>query len=374
MIVRPARIAHYLRTMHRATRLPPMMVIYFSIAAALIAAALIGYGLKRLLGRWRKKARTAWADLTLAVLEQLPVPLLVLGTLYTVLEFFALPRKFERGGSEVIFSLAVLVIFYFLSRAVVAFLSHLAQRNPALERVTQPSVFVVRLLFFLIALIIILENLGVNLVAIWTTLGVGSVAIAFGLQETLSNVFAGLYIMADQPVSPGDYVKLESGPEGYMVRTGWRATALRTLGNNLVYIPNASLAKAIITNYSKPEDRMSLTIQVGVAYGTDPAKVETALLETARNAAAAGLEGLLAYPEPAVRLIPGFGPSTLDFSLGVQVRRFVDQYFVQSELRKRILDRFEKDGISMPFPTQTIRLDSGVERDAEVLKGQDHER
>ncbi|MGH9450498.1 MAG: mechanosensitive ion channel family protein [Terriglobia bacterium] len=374
MIVRPARIAHFLRTMRRATHLPPMMVIYISIAAALIAAALIGYGLKRLLGRWRKKARTAWADLTLAVLEQLPVPLLVLGTLYIILEFFALPRKFERGGSEVIFSLAVLVIFYFLSRAVVAFLSHLAQRNPALERVTQPSVFVVRLLFFLIALIIILENLGVNLVAIWTTLGVGSVAIAFGLQETLSNVFAGLYIMADQPVSPGDYVKLDSGPEGYMVRTGWRATALRTLGNNLVYIPNASLAKAIITNYSKPEDRMSLTIQVGVAYGADPAKVETALLETARNAAAAGLEGLLAYPEPTVRLIPGFGPSTLDFSLGVQVRRFVDQYFVQSELRKRILDRFAKDSISMPFPTQTIRLDSGLERDAEVLEGQDHER
>lgn len=358
MLVRPARITQFLHHMHRVTHLPPVLVMYISIAACLIAAAVIGYAFKRLLGRWRRTARTAWADVTLAVIEQLPIPLFVLGTLYAMLELFTLPGTLEKSGSEAIFAVVIVVIFFFLSRAVVAFLSHLAQRNPALERVTQPSVFVVRLLFVLLALIIILENLGVNLVAVWTTLGVGSVAIAFGLQETLSNVFAGLYIMADQPVSPGDYVKLDSGPEGYMVRTGWRATALRTLGNNLVYIPNASLAKAIITNYSKPEDRMSLTISVSVAYGTDPAKVQAALLGIVREATTAGLEGLLAYPEPHARLIPGFGPSTLDFQLGVQVRRFVDQFFVQSELRKRILERFAADGISMPFPTQTIRLDA----------------
>lgn len=357
MLVRPARIVQFLRHMHHVTHLPPVVVMYLSIAVALIVAAAIGYALKRLLGHWRQKAHTAWADVTLAVIEQLPIPLFVLGTLYAILEIFTLPGKLEKSGSEVIFAIVIVVIFFFLSRAVVAFLSHLAQRNPSLERVTQPSVFVVRLLFVLLALIIILENMGVNLVAVWTTLGVGSVAIAFGLQETLSNVFAGLYIMADQPVSPGDYVKLDSGPEGYMVRTGWRATALRTLGNNLVYVPNASLAKAIITNYSKPEDRMSLTIPVSVAYGTNPAKVESALLEIARQAAAAGLDGLLPHPEPTVRLIPGFGPSTLDFQLGVQVRRFADQYFVQSELRKLILERFAADGILMPFPTQTIRLD-----------------
>lgn len=350
--------AHFLRYLQRATHFSPQIIVYLSVGAAIIIALAIGYGLKRLLHLWRRKAQTGWADLTLAVLEQLPVPLLLLGTLYLIMEFFTLPRRFERGGSELIFALVIAVIFYFLSKAVVAFLTHLAQRRPTLERITQPSTFVVRLCFFVLALIIILENLGVNLVAVWTTLGVGSVAIAFGLQETLSNVFAGLYIMADQPVSPGDYVKLDSGPEGYLVRTGWRATALRTLSNNLVYIPNAALAKAMITNYSKPEDRMSFAIQVSVAYGTDPAKVERTLLKIARDAASEGLDGLLAHPEPSVRFIPGFGPSSLDFSLGVQVRRFVDQYFVQSELRKRILERFAQEGINMPFPTRTVILDS----------------
>lgn len=153
---------------------------------------------------------------------------------------------------------------------------------------------------------------------------------------------------------------LDSGQEGYVVRIGWRATSLRTLGNNIIFVPNASLAKAVITNFSRPEDRMSLSIPVSVAYGTDPNRVERVLLEIAEQAARDGLEGLLAHPEPSVRFIPGFGASSLDFSLGVQVRRFVDQYLVQSELRKRIVARFATEGIEMPFPTRTLLLDKSL--------------
>jgi small-conductance mechanosensitive channel len=66
---------------------------------------------------------------------------------------------------------------------------------------------------------------------------------------------------------------------------------------------------------------------------------------------------LLPSPAPSVAFIPGFGASSLDFSLGFQIRRFTDQYSVQSELRKRILDRFQKEGIEIPLPTRTIHLD-----------------
>ncbi|MGH9452942.1 MAG: hypothetical protein ACRD2O_03115, partial [Terriglobia bacterium] len=108
------------------------------------------------------------------------------------------------------------------------------------------------------------------------------------------------------------------------------------------------------------DERVVLSIKVGVAYGTDPRKVEAALLEVAKQAGREGLEGFLTAPEPNVRLIPGFGESTLDFSLNVSVRRFVDQYFVQSELRKRIIDRFAADHIELPFPTRTLLLDKSM--------------
>lgn len=355
-----AQAAKYVHTLNHVSGLTPKVIIAVFIAAVFCIALLVGYGLKRLFHRWKVSASTPGADLFLTIIEQLPIPLLLLTALYSVLEYLPLPRKYERGGSETIFTLVVVVIFYFLTKAIVAFLRRLAQREPRFERLTQPGVTVIRLVFVTLAAIIILENLGIHLRALWATLGVGSVAIALGLQETLSNAFAGLYIMADQPVGPGDYIKLDSGQEGYVVKIGWRATALRTLANNFVYVPNASVAKAMITNYSKPEERMSLGIAVSVSYDADPYKVERLLIEIAQTAAKEGLEGLLALPAPSARFIPGFGASSLDFSLNVQIRRFADQYFVQSELRKKILERFNKEGISMPFPTRTIQLDSSV--------------
>ena len=76
----------------------------------------------------------------------------------------------------------------------------------------------------------------------------GSVAVALALQETLSNFFSGLYLLADPPINPGDYTKLDSGHEGYVVHVGWRSTSIRTLGSKVVVAPNAVLARAAITN------------------------------------------------------------------------------------------------------------------------------
>lgn len=283
--------------------------------------------------------------------------LFVLVAAYTIQEILTLPPRYERLGAKLLTALGIGVFFYALARLVTLYLGRLENKSPELQRVTEPAAFVVRMLFALLAAFIILENFGIRLTVIWTTLGVGSVAVALALQETLSNFFSGLYLLADRPISPGDYIKLDSGYEGYVVHVGWRSTSLRTLGNNIALIPNAVLARAVITNYARPQDRMSLDIHVSVPYGTDARRVERMLVEVAEEAARDKAEGLLAEFPPSAKLIPGFGTSTLDFTLGVQIRRFVDQYAVQSELRKRILERFEKEGIDMPLPAQRLIMD-----------------
>jgi small-conductance mechanosensitive channel len=141
---------------------------------------------------------------------------------------------------------------------------------------------------------------------------------------------------------------------------GWRSTLLGTLQNNTVVVPNSTLGKAVIINYSTPNDRLFISIPVRVAYGTDSRRVEKILTEIAREAAREESLGLMAQPEPVAQLNPGFGPSTLDFTLTVQVRHFQDQGAVQSELRKRVLERFEKEEIQMPFPTQRVLLDESA--------------
>jgi small-conductance mechanosensitive channel len=167
-------------------------------------------------------------------------------------------------------------------------------------------------------------------------------------------------LLADRPVNPGDYIKLDSGQEGYVTHIGWRSTTLRTQSYNIVFVPNSTLAKAVITNYSLPELRVSVSVPVHVSYGSDPSRVEKALLEVTREAIQEGLAGLLENPAPSVSLSPGFGESSLDFSLYVNVRSFEDQVPVQSELRKRILARFAKKGIQISFPTRIIELDPGM--------------
>jgi small-conductance mechanosensitive channel len=209
-----------------------------------------------------------------------------------------------------------------------------------------------------VGLLILLNTLGISITPILTALGVGGLAVALALQDTLSNLFAGFYVSLAGQVRVGDYIKLESGEEGYVTDISWRCTTMRALPNNLIVVPNAKLAQAIVTNYHLPEKRMSLLVPISVSYDSDPEFVEKILIEEALEGAKE-IPGLLAEPAPFVRFIPGFGASSLDFTLICQVREFVDQYLAQHELRKRIFRRFRKEGIEIPFPIRTLYVKNG---------------
>jgi small-conductance mechanosensitive channel len=370
---RPKETMHMVEDLARTLHLSPTIFYLLFFATLVIGSLALGFALNRVIHHWTKKMANSWGELVLSLLESLPVPLLLLASIYGGLELMKLPLWAERVCARLLFVLTVVVVFYFPAKVLGIFLRRVGQRNPGMERVTNPASMVVRVLFVILAVTIILEHYHISLTGIWTTLGVGSVAVALALQETLSNLFAGLYLLADRPVNLGDYIRLDSGQEGYALHIGWRSTTIRTLAGNIVFVPNSTMAKAVITNYSLPAPMISVGIPVRVSYGSDPARVEKALLDVTREASRDGLAGLLLDPPPSVSLSPGFGESSLDFSLYVNVRQFEDQFSVQSELRKRILARFAQDGIRMPYPTRTLGLDEAslaTLRSAEGAPGQ----
>src|SRR6266404_164685 len=113
----------------------------------------------------------------------------------------------------------------------------------------------------------IVLGLFVAITPILTALGVGGLAVALALQDTLSNLFAGLHLLADKPIRVGDYVRLSAeSVEGYVVDVGWRSTRIRMLQNNVVVVPNKRVAESVITNYDLGETRMALLIRVRVGY------------------------------------------------------------------------------------------------------------
>lgn len=203
--------------------------------------------------------------------------------------------------------------------------------------------------------LIILTALGISIAPLLTALGVGGLAVALALQDTLANLFAGIHILMEKSIRVGDFIRLENGQEGYVEDITWRTTRVKMLPNNMVVIPNSKLAQSIVVNYFLPERRMSLLIPVGVDYGCDPDTVEKLLVEEAMGAVGE-VPGLIGDPPPFVRFIPGFGDSSLDFTLICQVEEFVDQYTVQHELRKRIFRRFREAGIEIPFPQRTVHI------------------
>jgi small-conductance mechanosensitive channel len=207
----------------------------------------------------------------------------------------------------------------------------------------------------IICFLIVLNTLGISVAPLLTALGVGGLAVALALQDTLANLVDGIHIILERSVRIGDFVKLESGQEGYVEDITWRTTRVRMLANNMVIIPNSQLSKSIVTNYCLPEKRLSLLIPVSVSYASDPAMVEKMLVDEAKRSVGE-IPGLLGNPEPFVRFIPGFGESSLDFTLICQVGEFVDQYLAQHELRKRIFERFRREGVEIPFPQRTVHI------------------
>jgi small-conductance mechanosensitive channel len=221
--------------------------------------------------------------------------------------------------------------------------------------VTTLSKTLAQIFVVVLGILSILHYLNISVTPLLTALGVGGLAVALALQDTLSNLFGGFYVTVAGQIRLGDYIRLNSGEEGFITDISWRSTTIRGISNNLVIIPNASMAKATITNFNLPEKRMAVSITVGVDYSCDPDHVETVLLDVAAKAAN-DIPSLLNDPLAEVRFAPGFGDSALQFTLTCHVSEFAEQFLVQHELRKRILQRFRVEKIDMPFPTRTIYM------------------
>ena len=214
------------------------------------------------------------------------------------------------------------------------------------------------------AAMISLDVLGVNISPLIAGLGLGGLAVALALQPTLSNLFAGTYVITEGVVSEGDYVEMENGVTGYVVDVNWRSTRLRTWGNNLVVIPNSRFAETIITNYSKPNEHVNVYLTCGVAYESDLRQVEAVSMEVMRQ---------VEREHPGVVKDYGvyfgydtFGESNVDFWLFMQSSSRLDSFEVRTELIKQLHARLAEEGITINYPVRTLHLPDGWAPDGQM--------
>jgi len=327
----------------------PLCLLFVTVAA--------GYLVKRLLFRaLRRWGETSSSNVHPVLMKSLSGPILIwslIAGIYFATEILDLPDRSIHVIERTLLILTILSLTMMASRLAGNLIRYYGGRIPGAMPVTTLTQNLAQLLIVLVGILILLHQLGVSVTPILTAFGVGGLAVALALQDTLSNLFAGFYVSIAGQVRLGDYIKLNTGEEGYIADISWRSTTMRALSSNLIIVPNAKLAQAIVTNYFLPERRMSLGIPVTVSYRSDPEQVERVLLDVVR-AAIAEVPGLLAQPAPSVQLIPGFGDGALKFTLNCSVTEFVAQYDVQHQLRKRILKRFHEEQIEIGLPAQTV--------------------
>src|SRR5450755_273268 len=329
----------------------PACVLALTLAAGYIAKRLM----VRVLRNWALRSKGAAAQIVMnAFRGPFMIWVLILGT-HLAMQSSDLPRRPTLWIGRLLLVLWILSLTIICARLAGALIRLYGSGIPGALPVTTLTQTLAQVTVIIVGILMLLNLLGISITPVLTALGVGGLAVALALQDTLSNLFAGFYVAVAGQVRLGDYIRLNSGEEGYVTDIGWRSTTIRALANNMIIIPNNKLGQAIVTNFYLPEKRVGVSIQVGVSYDSDPDRVERVLLEVVQ-AATREVPGMLAEPAPGVSFDPGFGDSALGFTLGYSVQEFSDQFRVRHELRKRILKRLREENIEMPFPTRTIYM------------------
>ncbi|GLI52315.1 mechanosensitive ion channel family protein [Thermodesulfovibrio yellowstonii] len=329
-----------------------------SIAVIILVLAvlfLVRSFLFRILHKWAEKTKTGFDNLIINTIKSPSIFWCIGIALYIGLESSEIPLKYTFYIIKAIHILIILSITVAAANLVTRVFIRYIDRSSVSVQSTGLLNTIIKTAVYLIGFIIILNILGISIAPLITALGIGGLAVALALKDTLENLFAGIHIMAEKTVRVGDFIRLETGQEGYVEDISWRTTRIRMIPNNMIVIPNSKLAQSIVVNYFLPEKNMSFQIPISVSYDSDPELVEKILIEEVKKAIKE-VPGLLSEPAPVVRFIPGFGESSLDFTLVCHVEEFVDQYPVQHELRKRIFKRFQQEGIEIPFPQRVVWL------------------
>ncbi len=181
--------------------------------------------------------------------------------------------------------------------------------------------------------------------------GIVGIAVGFAARDTLANLFAGVFILADAPYKLGDYLIIDGGDRGRVTEIGIRATRLLTRDDVEVIVPNAVMANARIVNQSGgPHEKFRVRATVECAYGSDIDQVREVLL-----ACAAGVDGVAAHPAPRVRF-RAFGASGLVFDLKCWAERPEIGGYVIDQVNTRIYKAFAANGIEIPYSKHDVYL------------------
>jgi len=330
-------------------RLTPWPLLDATIWTAVVIGASYGLGhlinvlVFRRLKTLAKRTGNAWDDVVISELRRrIPFWSLLLGV-WIALDYWPLP------GHWLTLAIILIKVLGFgsvtLAAAAIAgqLTAILGPRASPTAPVSALARNLVRGIVLAVGLLVILTGLGVNIGPMLAALGVGGLAVALALQDPLANFFAGIFIAVVRQVRIGDYVRLDSGTEGYVTDFNWHSTRIQTPAANIVIVPNAKVSQAVVTNFSLPAREFNFGIDVVVDPASDLGKAERIANEVAREVQGS-VTGAAPGFEPAARY-NGFVDLGVRLNVGLRGKEPSDQVLLKHEFIKRLHSRFQQEGI-----------------------------
>ncbi|MFH0865982.1 MAG: mechanosensitive ion channel family protein, partial [Bacteroidota bacterium] len=256
--------------------------------------------------------------------------------------------------NQIIKIFIITIVTVFTSILTVSFIRTYSNKNKKLKETSSILIIITRIVVFLTGLLIILDIFGINITPILTAMGVGGLAVALAMQDTLSNFFAGIQILISKNINAGDFICLESGEEGFITDITWRSTTVRALSNKLIIVPNSKLTASQIINFDLPDSENAVLVDIGVSYNSDLKKVENVVTAVATHIMKT-IEGGNPEFTPFIRYHT-FGDFSINFNVIMRVKKYTDHYLVKHEFIKAIHERFTAENIEIPFPVRSIKM------------------
>jgi MscS family membrane protein len=296
---------------------------------------------ERLLERTSPALTLLWAVVVAAVL----------------LPWVALLPDAHRSVRSLLGGAATLTVFWMLWRSVDVWAQFLMERpwavgNPSARSLLSLTRNFSKVFVAMGGVVATLAAFGYPVATVLAGLGIGGLALAFGAQKTIENLFGSISLAADQPFRVGDFVKIEDFT-GNVERIGMRSTQIRTLDRTLISLPNGMLADMRIEDFAS-RDRIRFAATVGLAHGTTEEQVRRVV---------AGIEAMLranpsVWPDVVVARLAAFAAFSLDVEVQCwfQTSDFALFRDFRQEALLGIMKVVREAGTSLAFPTQTVHV------------------
>ncbi|NOQ38178.1 mechanosensitive ion channel [archaeon] len=321
--------------------------------SAFIFAHIIDFLFEKIFKRLTKKTKFEFDDLIIAALKR-PIFLTVIFIgFYTAIEI--LYNTGLNTINNIIFSVILVIWILATVKVTKIIFTHIipkltAKTDTEMDDEMIPLVKTMStIIIYFIGFMFLLKGVwGVDITPLIASAGILGFAVAFAAQDAISHIFGGISIYLDKPFKKGDRIEIAKGELGIVREVGLRSTKIRDFYNNTIIIPNSQIANSKIVNYTSPATKMMVKITIGVAYGSDVAKVKRVLMSIAKS-----IDEVIDKPAPGIRF-DNHGESSLDFAMIMWVKDPADKFTVIDKVNTAIEKEFRKNKIDIPFPTRTI--------------------